>query len=105
MNNIKTFENFNNKDIFTYIENNDIESVKNYINSGYDLNISDDDGDTALIEATFYNNIEIVELLLNAGADIDKQSNKGNTALIHAAYYNNVEIVKLLLNADVDINK
>ena len=37
MNNIKTFENFNNQDIFTYIKNYDIESVKNYINSGYDL--------------------------------------------------------------------
>ena len=33
MNNIKTFENFNNQDIFTYIDNNDIKSVKNYINS------------------------------------------------------------------------
>ena len=30
MNNIKTFENFNNQDIFKYIKNNDIESVKNY---------------------------------------------------------------------------
>ena len=25
MNNIKTFENFNNKDIFTYLKNNDID--------------------------------------------------------------------------------
>ena len=32
MNNIKTFENFNNKD-------NDIESVENYIDFVYDLNI------------------------------------------------------------------
>ncbi len=39
MNNIKTFENFNNQDIFTYLKNNDIQSIKNYIDSGYDLNI------------------------------------------------------------------
>ncbi len=39
MNNIKTFENFNNQDIFTYIKNNDIKSVKNYIDSGNDLDI------------------------------------------------------------------
>ncbi len=45
MNNIKTFENFNNQDIFTYIKNNDIESVKNYIDSGYDLNIQNNNGD------------------------------------------------------------
>ena len=33
MNNIRNFENFNNQDIFTYIEKNDIQSVKNYIDS------------------------------------------------------------------------
>ena len=49
MNNIKTFENFNNQDIFTYILNNDIKSVKNYIDSGYDLNVQDNNGNTALM--------------------------------------------------------
>ena len=39
MKNIKTFENFNNQDIFDYIRTGDIESIKNYIDSGYDLNI------------------------------------------------------------------
>ena len=57
MNNIKTFENFNNQDIFTYIKNNDIQSVKNYI------------GCTALIWAAYKNNREIVEILLDYGAD------------------------------------
>ena len=87
MNNIKTFENFNKQDIFTYILNNDVKSVKNYIDSGYDLNIQNDNGHTPLNRAVEYNNIEIVKLLLNAGADIDKQNNYGYTALIWAAYY------------------
>ena len=49
MNNIKNFENFNKKDIFKYIYINDIQSVKNYIDSGYDLNMQNVNGDTALI--------------------------------------------------------
>ena len=57
MNNIKTFENFNNQDIFTYIKNNDIESVKNYINYGYDLNKQDNFGYTVLNYAASYKNI------------------------------------------------
>ena len=69
MNNIKTFENFNNQDIFTYIENNDIKSVKNYINSGYDLDKQNNDGCTALICAAFNNKRNIVELLLDYHAD------------------------------------
>ena len=60
MNNIKTFENFNNQYIFTYIENNDIKSVKNYIKSGYDLNIKDRYGHTPLINSTFNNEIKII---------------------------------------------
>ena len=105
MNNIKTFENFNNKDIFTYIKNNDIQSIKNYIKSGYDLNKQDNDGDTALIDAAYLNNIEIVKLLLEYGADVNKQNIIGYTALISGVVNNNIEIVKLLLNAGADLNK
>ena len=77
MNNIKTFENFNNQDIFTYIENNNIKSVKKYIDSGYDLNIQNNDGITPLMHATSNNKIEIVKLLLSAGADPNKQNYNG----------------------------
>ena len=62
MDNIKTFENFNNQDIFLSIKNNDIESVKNYIDSGYDLNIKNDDGATPLIYSVYYNKIKIIAL-------------------------------------------
>ena len=102
MNNIKTFENFNNKDILTYIENNDIQSVKNYIDAGYDINKQDNFGYTPLMYAIHNNKIEIVKLLLNVGADIDKQNNRGNTALTVAAYNNNREIVEILLDYGAD---
>ena len=105
MNNIKTFENFNNQDIFTYIKNDDIESIKNYIDSGYDLNIQDNVGYTILGYATAHNKIKIVKLLLNAGADTNKQDSVGYTALILSAFYNNIEIIKFLLNAGVNIDK
>ena len=78
MNNIKTFENFNNKDIFEYIKNGDIQSIKNYIDYGYDLNIKNLHGDSPLIHAAKYDKIEIVKLLLNAGVGIDEQNNLEN---------------------------
>ncbi len=87
MNNIRNFENFNNQDIFTYIEKNDIQSVKNYIDSGYDLNIKDEYGDTVLIRVVINDKIEIVKLLLNAGVDLNKQNEYGDTVLIKAAFH------------------
>ncbi len=105
MKNIKTFENFNNQDILEYIEKNDIKSVKNYIESGYDLNSQNSDGITPLIKSVINDKIEIVKLLLNAGADIDKQDNFGRTALIYATFYNSTMIIKLLLDAGANIDK
>ena len=105
MNNIKTFENFNNQDIFTYIENNDIQSVKDYINSGYNLDSQNNSGDTPLILAASNNKMEIVKLLLNAGVDVDEQGKGDYTPLMYASRYNYAEIVKLLLNAGADIDK
>ena len=102
MKNIKNFLNFKNQDIFKYIKNNDIKLVKNYIDSGYDLDKQDNYGYTALILATYYNNVEIVKLLLNAGADINKQNNDGDTALIKAAFKNNKKIIELLLDYYAD---
>jgi len=101
MKNIKTFENFNNQDIFKHIVDKDIKSVNNYINAGYDLNVQDKYGNTLLMLAAI-SDIEILELLLNSGADIDKQNNKGHTALILAAYENNREIIELLLDYGAD---
>jgi len=102
MNNIKNFKNFNTQDIFTYIANDDIQLVKNYINANYNLNIKNDYGHTPLMYAVLKNSIEIVKLLLNAGADIDKQDNNGYTALIYAAYDNNRNVIELLLDYHAD---
>ena len=111
MNNIKTFENFNNQDILYYIRTGDIKSVKNYIDSDSDLNVQDKYGftplihaacNTTLIYAIKSNTIEIVKLLLEYGADVNKQDKYGNTALILAAYKNNREIVEILLDYGAD---
>ena len=114
MNNIKTFENFNNQDILYYIRTGDIKSVKNYIDSDSDLNVQDKYGftplihaacNTTLIYAIKSNTIEIVKLLLEYGADVNKQDKYGNTALIHAASNDNCEVVEILLDYDADIDK
>jgi len=116
---IRTFENrFENKKIkdntdnlFTAIYSNNLEKVKELINSGIDLNIrnKDGDGDTALIFAIRQRKIKIVRELINAGADLNLQGKEGCSALIWAAslydeVFNEDNLVRILIEAGADWN-
>ncbi len=79
------------------------------IDAKADLNIQQDDGDTALISAAImaavYGSKEIVDLLIKSGADLNIQNNAGNTALMEVIYREEtdiVDIVKMLLDAGAD---
>lgn len=71
-----------------------------------DVNISDSDGITPLLDAVCKNHIDIVQLLLqNPRTDINAQNNLGKTALIGASTLNLPDIVRLLLaHPDIDVN-
>lgn len=60
---------------------NQIGCVKTLIRLGADVNMSDDDGDTALHMAIENNNSKLVELLLNAGAWISNRNEKRQNSL------------------------
>ena len=71
-----------------------------------DVNTQDNYGDTALLEASWYNNTEIVKLLLEKeGINVNTQNDYGDTALISASSNGYTEIVKLLLEKEgIDVN-
>mgnify|MGYP003589530097 FL=1 len=93
MNIIKKFIHFNNKkfkadDIFSYIDNDDINYVEFYINSGYDLNVKKGNGNDLLLYASLSNKLEIVKLLLDFGFNINAPNSFGQTPLICACIKN-----------------
>lgn len=71
-----------------------------------DVNVSDENGITPLMEASAYNPIpEIMQTLIYAGANVHQTSPKGWTALMIAAARNtNPAVVQTLLDAGADIN-
>jgi len=92
------------EDLIEATKNGNIELVKELIDAGVDVNLQDEDEETALILASVEGHIEIVKLLIEAGADLNIKSRYGKTALMWTSQYGHTEIVKLLIDAGVDLN-
>lgn len=74
----------------------DIDTIKNIILSGIDINIPDVKGRTALMAAAFKGQIESVKYLVQSGAKIDLISTDGLTAIDLARKSGKTEIVRYL---------
>jgi ankyrin repeat protein len=83
----------------------DIESIKQHIAFGTDINsIGSRRDETALIIAACQGYYEIVQLLVNEGADLDIQNDEGVTAQFCAVFFGQTDIVQLLNDAGADPN-
>ncbi len=64
-------------------ESGDFQAVKELIDKGVDVNVSDRYGSTALWKASQYGHTEVVKLLIDAGADVNAEA-WGRTSLLLA---------------------
>jgi ankyrin repeat protein len=96
----------NPKPIHDAIKANDIDKVKEIVEQGGDINITDGRGRTPLYYAAWLGKKEIAEYLISKGADMTKGASwKGyDTPLHEAAKYDHIDIVKLFLDKGVDPN-
>ena len=82
-----------------------IEAVKQFLDSGTDVNAKDKTGGTPLDEAAGWGRKDIVELLIAKGADVNaKFDDDGSTPLHLAAWKGHFETAELLIGADADVN-
>jgi ankyrin repeat protein len=84
----------------------DIETVKQHLSAGADVNAIDDDwGMTPLILAADDAHIKVAELLIANGADLNSKSRSVSMTSLHAAACDNQkEITALLIVKGADIN-
>ncbi|XP_054644646.1 acyl-CoA-binding domain-containing protein 6 [Dunckerocampus dactyliophorus] len=91
------------KNIFDYCRENNIEHITNAISSQkVDVNTKDEEGRALLHWACDRGHKELVSVLLQHKADINSQDNEGQTALHYASACEFGDIVELLLNAGAD---
>ncbi len=85
------------------VDRGDVAAIKEMLDSGVDPNgVSELQGFTALMGASFKGRGDIVKLLLAAGANPNAAAGKGETALIFAATHGHVDIVNMLVSAGAD---
>ena len=87
-----------------YAANGNVESVKQHLAGGADVNGKDDLGRTPLYRAAYNGHTEIAVLFLAGGADADARDENGWTPLHGAAYKGHLEIVAALLAKKAAVN-
>ena len=80
------------------------ESVRMFLEKGADVNARQDNGNTALYEATVAAGPRICRMLLAVGAKPDIVTKSGETPLMNAVGYGDVELVKMLIARGVPVN-
>lgn len=80
------------------------DALKTLLNSGVNINATDEDGETALMDAADDRNSEVLKLLIANGANVNLADEDGETALMKAADEGRSENVKLLIQAGANIN-
>ena len=69
------------------------------------MDLTNSEGETALMKASHHGHIEVVEKLLGKGASVDMANGRGMTALMEASRHGHIGVVEKLLEqgASVDI--
>ncbi|XP_076856718.1 ankyrin 3b isoform X7 [Brachyhypopomus gauderio] len=81
-----------------------LEKALDYLKSGVDINICNQNGLNALHLASKEGHVEVVAQLIKLGATIDAATKKGNTALHIASLAGQTEVVKELVSNGANIN-
>ncbi|KAK0067730.1 ankyrin repeat protein [Biomphalaria pfeifferi] len=86
------------------VANENLDLIKELVQSGADVNIVDANGDTPLFHACAKNSLGIINYLLTNGAKINAQNNFGKTPIFVAVEKKQLELVNVLLEHGADIN-
>lgn len=76
-----------------------IKLLEEFLEKGIDVNMQDENGWTALMEATWADQTEAVRFLLNKQADARIRNKDGYTSLMYASIWGKIEIMDMLKKA------
>ena len=88
--------------LFDWARSGDAAMLAAYVDAGVPVNLTNTNGDTLVMLASYYGHESAVAALIARGADVDRHNNRGQTPLAGAVFKNDTTIIELLLSADAD---
>jgi ankyrin repeat protein len=88
--------------LFDAARGGDAAMLAAYVDAGVPVNLTNTNGDTLVMLASYYGHDPVVAALIARGADVDRHNNRGQTPLAGAVFKNDSTIIELLLSADAD---
>ena len=88
--------------LFDWARSGDAATLAAYLDAGVPATLTNTNGDTLVMLASYYGHESAVTALVERGADVDRRTNRGQTPLAGAVFKNEMSIMELLLRADAD---
>src|SRR6201999_3795817 len=88
--------------LFDWARSGEAATLAAYVDAGVPVNLTNTNGDTLVMLASYYGHESTVAALIARGADVDRHNNRGQTPLTGAVFKNDTTIIELLLSADAD---
>jgi ankyrin repeat protein len=88
--------------LFDAARSGDAAALAAYVDAGVPVNLTNTNGDTLVMLASYYGHDPAVAALIARGADVDRPNNRGQTPLAGAVFKNETTIIEMLLAADAD---
>jgi uncharacterized protein len=88
--------------IFDMARSGDAATLAAYLDAGVPATLTNTNGDTLVMLASYYGHERAVAALIERGADVDRHNSRGQTPLAGAVFKNETTIVELLLRAGAD---
>jgi uncharacterized protein len=88
--------------IFDLARNGDAATLAAYLDAGVPANLTNTNGDTLVMLASYHGHASAVAVLIAHDADVDRHNNRGQTPLAGAVFKNETTIMQLLLRAGAD---
>ncbi|MBK8395912.1 MAG: ankyrin repeat domain-containing protein [Leptospiraceae bacterium] len=82
----------------------DFALIESELKKGFDINTSDENGNTALHIAALKANLELTKFLLQKGANLNQKDGNGDSPLANAAAVGSLEVVKLLIEKGSEVD-